>query len=425
MNHFSSFSSECVSAGNSDKVCDQISDAILSECLLQDPSSRVEVDAAVSHNTLFLFGKISSSAQISAAAIAKNILARTGYDEPSWGLAIDKLQVIDTISFAPEKMALGVDVQDAYASQGGIFYGYSCNETPAAMPLPIALASQLMVAHHALRRTDIGAGLGPDAKSQVTVSYENGSPSEVTDLILLVQHRQSMSLSFLREIVTEGLVKPILGNLWRPSLRLHINPMGAFNIGGPLVGTGMSGRKTIDDTYGATAFNRSGTMSGRDATHMGRSVAYAARQLAKDVVSRGWAERCEVQVTYGVENSTPKKIDFITKGDVPGSDLVKQYQSAGIDLFEILAPSSIISRLQLRLPSYLRTAAFGHFGRADVSWEKPIDRTQVGRDHIRELAALEQGGRLGFAASLALKQIKASHWQEYSRAREDFMHSHL
>ena len=419
------FSSESVSAGHPDKVCDQISDAILSECLLQDPTSRVAIDASIKDHTLFLFGEITSRARINAPEIAKDILARIGYDDPEWGLSLDRLKTIEAISRQSAKITFGVDGHESGAGDQGIMFGYACSETPELMPLPIMLAHQLMRVHHNLRRSENGSDLGPDAKAQVTVLYENGLPREVTDVVLSTQHRHGLGLGALRELVCEVVIKPTLGDLWRPNVQLHINPAGTFHTGGPADDTGLTGRKIIVDTYGGSARHGGGAFSGKDATKVDRSAAYAARQLAKDVVSRGWADSCEVQVAYAIGEARPVSFAFLPTGDAQGHEIAKRYQLEGIDLYGLFEPAQIIDRLQLRLPSYLRTAAFGHFGRDDVSWEKPIDRSHQPRDHVRELAIREQVGRMGFAFGLALDQVKAKHAENYANVRAEFMASHL
>ena len=375
MNELYPFSSESVSAGHPDKVCDQISDAILSECLLQDPYSRVAVEAAIKDHTLFLFGEITSKAVIDADAIAKDILTRIGYDDPAWGLAIERLQVIEAISHQSAEISFGVDGPDTGAGDQGIMFGYACSETPSLMPLPIMLAHELMRAHHSLRRAGSGTDLGPDAKAQVTVLYEGGRPREIADVVLSTQHRHSLELEALRELVAEELIRPTLGDRWRSNIRLHINPAGSFHIGGPAADAGLTGRKIIVDTYGGAARHGGGAFSGKDATKVDRSAAYAARQLAKDVVSRGWAESCEVQVAYAIGEARPVSFAFMPTGGTPGHEIAKRYQIEGIDLYELFEPARIIDRLQLRLPSYLRTAAFGHFGRDDVTWEQPLRET--------------------------------------------------
>lgn len=375
MNRLYPFSSESVSAGHPDKVCDQISDAILSECLLQDPTSRVAIEAAIKDHTLFLFGEITSQASINAQEIAKDILARIGYADPAWGLSLNRLQVIEAISRQSAEIASGVDGQEMGAGDQGIMFGYACNETPELMPLPIMFAHQLMREHHRLRRMDPSFGFGPDAKAQVTVLYENGLPREVTDVVLSTQHLSSLDLDHLRELAVEALIKPTLGDFWHSSVRLHINPAGTFHIGGPAADSGLTGRKIVVDTYGGSARHGGGAFSGKDATKVDRSAAYAARQLAKDVVRRGWADSCEVQVAYAIGEARPVSFAFLPNGKAKGHEIARQYQLEGIDLYELFEPASIIERLQLRLPSYLRTAAFGHFGRHDVSWEQPLVRS--------------------------------------------------
>lgn len=425
MNQFYPFSSESVSAGHPDKVCDQISDAILSECLLQDPASRVAIEASIKDHTLFLFGEISTRARINAPKIAKDILVRIGYDDPAWGLSIERLQIVEAISMQSGEIAFGVDGDVIGAGDQGIMFGYACNETPELMPLPIMLAHRLMRAHHNWRRLEAASQLGPDAKAQVTVLYENDRPREVTDVVLSTQHCQSLGLGAVRELVGEALIKPVLGDLWHPHVRLHINPAGTFHKGGPAVDAGLTGRKIIVDTYGGSARHGGGAFSGKDATKVDRSAAYAARQLAKDVVSRGWADKCEVQVAYAIGEARPVSFAFLPTGDMPGHEIAKQYLLEGIDLYGLLEPSEIIERLQLRLPSYLRTAAFGHFGRDDVSWEKPLGRATETRNPIRDLAIREQLGGMGFVSGLALDQLKARNADDYATARAELTASHL
>ena len=425
MNQLYPFSSESVSAGHPDKVCDQISDAILSACLLQDPYSRVAVEAAIKDHTLFLFGEITSKANIDAPTIAKDILARIGYDDPEWGLSLDRLQVIEAISHQSAEIAFGVDGQETGAGDQGIMFGYACNETPSLMPLPIMLAHQLMRAHHSLRRTIDGVGLGPDAKAQVTVLYENGLPRAITDVVLSTQHRQSLCLSALREMVTEALIKPTLGGLWHPNVRLHINPAGTFHMGGPAADAGLTGRKIIVDTYGGAARHGGGAFSGKDATKVDRSAAYAARQLAKDVVRRGWADSCEVQVAYAIGEARPVSFAFLPTGDAKGNEIAEQYQREGVDLYRLLEPARIIDRLQLRLPSYLRTAAFGHFGRDDVSWEQPLVLSAGHQDTVRSSTLIEHVAGFSLASALARIQVNKSDPAGYMRAKAEMMASHL
>jgi S-adenosylmethionine synthetase len=385
----------------------------------------VAIEASIKDHTLFLFGEITSRAHINAPEIAKDILARIGYDDPEWGLSLDRLKTIEAISRPSAEIAFGVDGHETGAGDQGIMFGYACSETPELMPLPIMLAHQLMRVHHNLRRSENGSGLGPDAKAQVTVLYENGLPREVTDVVLSTQHCHGLGLGALRELIVEAVIKPTLDDLWRPNVRLHINPAGTFHLGGPAADAGLTGRKIIVDTYGGSARHGGGAFSGKDATKVDRSAAYAARQLAKDVVSRGWADSCEVQVSYAIGEARPVSFAFLPTGGAQGHEIAKRYQLEGIDLYGLFEPARITERLQLRLPSYLRTAAFGHFGRDDVSWEKPLDRSQQQRDHVRELAIREQVGRMGFVSGLALDQVKKKRAEDYAKARDEFMASHL
>lgn len=363
--------SESVSAGHPDKICDQISDAVLDACLVQDPHARVALEAAIKDQTLMLFGEITAAADVDLAEVARAVLSDIGYDDPSWGLDLSRLEIITRVGRQSHEIADAVDGQEIGAGDQGLMFGYACDDTPSLMPLPIDIAHRLMIAHDALRRSDVGAILGPDAKAQVTVVREDGAP-RITDVVLSSQHRSAASLTQVRAIL-EDLARTTMGPHWRDEIRLHLNPAGPFTEGGPAADAGLTGRKIIVDSYGGAARHGGGAFSGKDGTKVDRSGAYAARQLAKDVVGRGWARACEVQTAYAIGDPSPISISIVGPG-IEHHDIIRHYAGLGIDLAAILRPATIIDRLSLREPWFRRTATFGHFGRSEFPWEAPIGR---------------------------------------------------
>lgn len=369
MNDLPILTSESVSAGHPDKICDQISDAILDVCLTQDPYARVAIEAAIKGQTLMLFGEITAAADVDLADIARSVLSDIGYDGLSWGLDLGRLEIIERVGRQSREIAAAVDGQELGAGDQGLMFGYACDDTPSLMPLPIELAHRLMSAHDALRRTDAGTILGPDAKAQVTVVREGGAP-RVTDVVLSSQHRAAASLIQVRTIL-EDLARGTLGPHWREDIRLHLNPAGPFTEGGPAADAGLTGRKIIVDSYGGAARHGGGAFSGKDGTKVDRSGAYAARQLAKDVVARGWAHACEVQVAYAIGEPAPISIGLVGPG-IQHDDITRRYAGIGIDLATMLRPAAILDRLSLREPLFRQTATFGHFGRSEFPWETPL-----------------------------------------------------
>jgi S-adenosylmethionine synthetase len=371
MSQITLFTSESVSAGHPDKLCDRISDGILDACLEQDPTARVAVEAAIKSHRLFLFGEIATTARIDPVAIAKQAIREAGYDDPAWGLDVDRLKVTTEITRQSAEIASGVGVDDSGAGDQGLMFGYATDETPEFMPLPLSLAHAMLQRHDALRHTPEGAGLGPDAKAQVTVARQDGGIVGITDAVLSSQHAQDLSLEALRLLLREQILVPVLGAWWSNDIRLHLNPAGSFHLGGPAVDAGLTGRKIIVDTYGGAARHGGGAFSGKDPTKVDRSAAYAARQIARDVVTRGWSQRCEVQLAYAIGQSRPVSIAFETESG-PTPDLLQRYAREGLDLYALCAPAVIIDRLGLRRPIYAQTAAFGHFGRRGLPWEAPL-----------------------------------------------------
>jgi S-adenosylmethionine synthetase len=360
------FTSESVSAGHPDKICDQISDAILDACLMQDPTSRVAMETAIKGDLLCLIGELTTNADVDFDAVACDVLRDIGHTEGQWGLDLDRIRIVRQISHQSPEISSGVSQEDMGAGDQGIMFGFACTDTPEFMPLPIQLSHQLMRHHHGLRRTPVGKLLGPDAKSQVTVRYEAGRPQHVSHVVISSQHSPDLSIGSLRELLREEIARPVLGDWITEDTVFHLNPAGTFHIGGPQSDAKLTGRKIIVDTYGGYARHGGGAFSGKDATKVDRSGAYAARQLAKDVVARGWAQDCEVRVAYAIGVAEPVEISFNVESGVFSADL---YRELGIDLSELMRPRRIIERLGLTRPCFRSTATFGHFGQSDFSWE--------------------------------------------------------
>jgi S-adenosylmethionine synthetase len=369
MHYLPLLTSESVSAGHPDKICDQISDAILDACLAQDPRSRVAVETGIKSQSVFLFGEITSAAQIDPAAIARQVLIDIGYDDPAWGIDPNQLDIIERITQQSREIGAGVGSDDSGAGDQGLMFGYATADTPSLMPLPIDLAHRLMRAHDAMRRRAEGRGLGPDAKAQVTVA-RSADGTRVTDVVLSSQHREEVLLSDVRALL-DTLARTTLDAHWHDGIRLHLNPAGPFTIGGPAADAGLTGRKIIVDSYGGAARHGGGAFSGKDPTKVDRSAAYAARQLARDIVARGWARACEVQVAYAIGEARPVSIAVAAQG-LDQQEVTARYAALGLDLVDLLRPENIIARLGLRAPIYRPTASFGHFGKEGLPWEEPI-----------------------------------------------------
>ncbi|TKA95586.1 methionine adenosyltransferase [Cereibacter changlensis] len=363
------FTSESVSDGHPDKICDQISDAILDACLAQDPVSRVAMETAVKGDLLCLIGEITTLAEVDFEAVARDVLRDIGHDGGRWGVDPDRIRILRQISQQSPEISSGVSQTETGAGDQGMMFGFACTETPELMPLPIQLSHQLMRRHRDLRLTGVGQSLGPDAKSQVTVRYEDGRPREVTHVVLSSQHARDLGLNDLREILREEVAIPVLGDWITGNTVFHLNPAGSFHVGGPQSDAGLTGRKIIVDTYGGYARHGGGAFSGKDPTKVDRSGAYAARQLARDVVGRGWASGCEARVAYAIGVAEPLEISFSVTGTEAPEAL---YREAGVDLADLMRPRSVIERLNLRKPRFRQTATFGHFGQANFSWEMPL-----------------------------------------------------
>ncbi len=367
------FTSEAVSAGHPDKICDQVSDAILDACLADDPHSHVAVETAVKDHTVMLFGEITTDANPDFEEIVKSILGDIGHLDTRWGLDRERLTLIQAISKQSSEIAEGVGEKELGAGDQGMMFGYATNETSNLMPAPIDFANQLMRRHSELRKAEpLDTMIGPDAKSQVSVAYADSKPSHITAVVVSTQHSEEMGLEELRQLVREQIIEPELSVFLRPETVFHINPAGTFHSGGPIADSGLTGRKIIADTYGGFARHGGGAFSGKDASKVDRSGAYAARQIARHAVSEGWVDRCEIEVAYAIGYDKPVSVDFV--GDSAGDTayLHRKFRDVGIDLEDILRPASIIERLQLNRPVFRATASGGHFGRSEFPWEQSL-----------------------------------------------------
>jgi len=371
------FTSEAVSEGHPDKICDQISDAILDACLAQDPHARVAVETAIKGDLLCLLGEITTTAQIEPAAIAREVLCDIGHSDGAWGLQPDRIRVIEALTQQAPEIAFGVNGDDLGAGDQGLSFGYATRETETLIPLPWSLARDLIAKLQTLRAGDLNSLLGPDAKAQATVRYEGGRPVGLSAVVLSCQHAPTLSLSDLRESLRSEVLAPVLGDLLTSETVVHLNPAGSFHIGGPVADAGLTGRKIIVDAYGGIARHGGGAFSGKDATKVDRSAAYAARQIAREVVARGWAEACELRLAYAIGQARPVAVDFETFGTETGLSPADRYAALGIDLADALRPSALIARLDLRRPVFRDTAARGHFGRPTLTWETPFVASEL------------------------------------------------
>ena len=362
------FTSESVSEGHPDKVSDQISDAILDAILEQDPTARVAAETLCNTGLVVLAGEITTHAVIDYIDIARNTLKHIGYDDTDYGIDFKGCAVLVAYDKQSPDIAMGVDsAHDDNLDQGagdqGLMFGYACSETPELMPLPIHLAHRLVERQADLRRDGRLPWLRPDAKSQVTIRYENGKPAAVDTIVLSTQHHAEIELADLREAVIEEIIKPIIpANLIKGDIKFLVNPTGRFVIGGPQGDCGLTGRKIIVDTYGGAAPHGGGAFSGKDPSKVDRSAAYAGRYVAKNIVAAGLAERCLVQISYAIGVAKPTSIMVETFGTGKISD---EKITALVNQHFDLRPKGIVKMLNLLRPIYAKTAAYGHFGREE------------------------------------------------------------
>ncbi len=374
------FTSESVSEGHPDKMSDQISDAILDAYIAQDPNARVAVETMVKTGFVMVAGEVTANAVINAEEIIRDVVLDIGYNSSDMGFDGASCAVLNAIGAQSPDIAMGVD-REAPEKQGagdqGLMFGYATNETDVLMPAAIQLSHRLVEKQAEVRKSGELAWLRPDAKSQVTLVYENDKPVAIDAVVLSTQHSPDVSLSDLQEAVMETIIKPILPAEWlNKDTKYHINPTGQFIIGGPVGDCGLTGRKIIVDTYGGMARHGGGAFSGKDPSKVDRSAAYAGRYVAKNIVAAGLAERCEVQVSYaiGVAEPTSITVETFGTGKIPQEQLtalVRQH-------FD-LTPYGIREMLDLIKPQYRATAAYGHFGRENegFGWEKTDKAEQL------------------------------------------------
>lgn len=370
------FTSESVGEGHPDKLCDQISDAILDACLAEDPMSRVACETFASTAMVLVGGEITTNTFVDIQQVVRDVVKDVGYTNPAYGLDYESMAVLDMIHSQSPDISQGVSgsgLEEFKGQQGagdqGMMFGFACTETPNYMPAPITLAHQILDKATLLRKAKIIPWLRPDAKSQVTIQYEGHKPVRIDTVVVSHQHDDGISYENIKEAIIEEIIKPVLAptGLLDTKTRYFINPTGRFVIGGPYGDTGLTGRKIIVDTYGGMGRHGGGAFSGKDPTKVDRSAAYMARYVAKNIVAAGFAERCEVQLAYaiGVPFPVSVMVDTFGTGSVSEAAIEKAVQ----EVFD-LSPAGIIQTLDLRKPIYRKTATYGHFGRDDFSWEK-------------------------------------------------------
>jgi S-adenosylmethionine synthetase len=366
------FTSESVGEGHPDKVCDQISDAVLDEALRQDPRSHVACESFATTGMVLVGGEITTDGYIDLPQVVRGVLKAIGYTDPSYGIDYESCSVLSTVQQQSADIAQGVNGTGLHHEMGagdqGMMFGYACNETPSLMPAPISLAHAIMQTATQARKDGTLPFLRPDGKCQVSVQYADGKPSRVATVVLSHQHAEEVTHKQLTESLVECVIrKAIPASLLDKNTVFHVNPTGRFVIGGPHGDTGLTGRKIIADTYGGMARHGGGAFSGKDPTKVDRSAAYMARYVAKNVVAAGLCDRCEVQIAYAIGIAKPVSIFVSTFETGKVSD--EKIEKAIPEVFD-LTPQGIITTLDLLKPIYRATSNYGHFGREGFSWEK-------------------------------------------------------
>ena len=391
------FTSESVTEGHPDKLCDQVSDAVLDACLEQDPTSRVACEAATKTGFVLVLGEITTHGFVDFDKLVRKVVTDIGYDDSAKGFDGNTCAVQVAIAQQSGDIAMGVDkaleakagemtdaeIEAIGAGDQGMMFGYACDETPALMPMPIYLAHKLTRKLAEVRKSGELAWLRPDGKSQVTVEYHHGKPVKVDTVLISTQHAPEVSHAEISEMVYESVIRPTIPDeLMDHGPKVYVNPTGRFVIGGPMGDAGLTGRKIIVDTYGGMGRHGGGAFSGKDPTKVDRSAAYACRWVAKNIVAAGLAERCEIQVAYAIGVAHPLSINVETFGTGTVAD--EKIEALVAEFFD-LRPGAIIRDLKLRRPIYRQVAAYGHFGRddLDLTWEN-TDRV----DALRRAAGL-------------------------------------
>lgn len=378
------FTSESVTEGHPDKMCDQISDAVLDACLEQDPYSRVACETAIKTGLVLLLGEITTKANINFDQVVRKVVKEIGYDRAKYGFDGETCSVLLAIAQQSGDIAMGVDkaleakqgemseeeIEAIGAGDQGMMFGYACNETETLMPMPIYYAHKLTLKLAEVRKNGTLKWLRPDGKSQVTVEYAFGKPKRIDTVLVSTQHSPNVSQEEIRAGIIEHVINTVLpADMVDDNLKIFVNPTGRFVIGGPMGDAGLTGRKIIVDTYGGMGRHGGGAFSGKDSTKVDRSAAYAARWAAKNVVAAGLAERCEIQVAYAIGVASPLSVNVETFGT---GKIENEKIAALVEEFFDLRPGAIIRDLGLRKPIYRQLAAYGHFGRddLDLAWEK-------------------------------------------------------
>lgn len=386
------FTSESVTEGHPDKICDKISDAVLDAILAQDPMSRVACETCVTTGLVMVMGEITTKASIDVQEIVRETVREIGYDRAKYGFDCDSCSVISSIHKQSPDIALGVDKSleakngeadefDTGAGDQGLMFGFACDETPELMPLPISLAHKLAKRLTDVRKNGTLDYLRPDGKTQVTVEYVDDKPVRVDTIVVSSQHSDSVTLEKIREDIIKNVIEPIVpADMLDGDTKILVNPTGRFVVGGPMGDSGLTGRKIIVDTYGGYSRHGGGAFSGKDPTKVDRSASYAARYIAKNVVSAGLASKCEVQIAYAIGVAKPVSVMIDTFGT---AKVDEEKISAAVMKLVDLRPAAIIKKFDLRRPIYKDTAAYGHMGREDIDvlWEK----TDLAKALIAEL----------------------------------------
>jgi S-adenosylmethionine synthetase len=366
------FTSESVTEGHPDKVCDQISDAVLDEFLRHDLESRVAVESMITSGIVFVAGEVTSKSKPDVQKVVRDTIRAIGYDKPEYGFDCDSCSVLVCLHEQSPDISMGVNAtanKEQGAGDQGLMFGFASKETPELMPLPISMAHQLSMRLAQARKKKEISWIRPDGKSQVSVVYEDGVPKRIDSVLISTQHSPDISMSQLREEIINKVIKPVCESWIDSHTKFFINPTGRFVIGGPPGDTGLTGRKIIDDTYGGMGRHGGGAFSGKDPSKVDRSASYMSRYMAKNLVAAGLADKCEVQIAYaiGVAEPISVMIETFGTGKIPEEEIETKLRKN----FE-MTPAGIIKALDLKRPIYRQTAAYGHFGRKDASftWER-------------------------------------------------------